>query len=222
MDMTEWRDGACDQGERRTPLKSVREPVDGKTVRDVRGWLNKAVGSVRRDLSLAVLLFFRNSVAGSALVPQIVRTMLYRLSGLDIRSFNVREGQVIDNSNIHIGDHTFVNRHCSFEGHGSIYIGDDCKLGPEIAFITSSHDRLPDGTIDNVFIPGEIRVEDGAWIGARSVILPGSVIERDCIIAAGAVVRGRCLAGQAYGGVPARLLESSRLEGSSEPLHLSL
>src|SRR5271167_2447317 len=93
MDMAEWQDGACDRGERWTPLKSVSEPVDGKTVQDVRGWLNKAVASVQRDLALAAILFFRNSVAGSALVPQIVRTMLYRLSGLDIRSFNVREHQ---------------------------------------------------------------------------------------------------------------------------------
>jgi maltose O-acetyltransferase len=190
-------------------------------VSDVPTPLSKALQSIWRDLSLAVRLIVRNSVAGSVLVPQIVRTMVYRWSGLDIRSFNVREGQVIDNSHVHIGDRTFVNRHCSFEGHGTISIGNDCQIGPETTFITSSHERLPGGTISNEAVPLDIRVEDGAWIGARSVILPGAVVERDCIIAAGAVVRGRCLAGEAYGGVPARLLQASPPSSGATPLRLS-
>jgi carbonic anhydrase/acetyltransferase-like protein (isoleucine patch superfamily) len=57
------------------------------------------------------------------------------------------------------------------------------------------------------------------------VILPGAVIERGCTIAAGAVVRGHCLAGKTYGGVPARLLTSSKKEngakGTSESPTLS-
>ena len=68
----------------------------------------------------------------------------------------------------------------------------------------------PTASINNDPTSLDIMVEEGAWIGARSVVLPGAVIERNCIIAAGAVVRGRCLAGGSYGGVPARLLGSVR------------
>jgi maltose O-acetyltransferase len=177
-------------------------------------WVRKALSSVRRDLSIGLRLVFRNSIAGSALVPQLLRTMLYRWSGLDVQSFNIREGQVIDNSRLRIGDRTFVNRHCSFEGKGLIDIGADCQIGPETAFLTSNHERLPDGSIDSVPTYLDIRVEDGAWIGARSVILPGAIIEKYRVIAAGAVVRGRCLAGATYGGVPARLLAPSSGKGT--------
>jgi|NGEPerStandDraft_6_1074524.scaffolds.fasta_scaffold02922_2 maltose O-acetyltransferase len=180
--------------------------------------ISKAARSIQRDLTLAGVLIFRNSIAGSVLVPQIVRTLLYRLSGLDIRSFNIREGQTIDNSHVQIGERTFVNRKCTFEGSGVIAIGSDCQLGPETMFITSTHERRGDGSINNDPRSLDIRVEDGAWIGARSVVLPGTVIEKNCIIAAGAVVRGRCLAGMTYGGVPARLLTPLPHEDSASAI----
>jgi maltose O-acetyltransferase len=166
----------------------------------------KAASSIKRDLITAARLIFRTSIIGSVLVPQIVRTMLYRLSGLDIRSFNVREGQVFENDDVHIGDQTYVSRKCSFEGDGTIVIGDNCQVGAESMFITSNHERLADGSVSRHPTALGITVGNGVWIGVRTVILPGAVIEDNCIIAAGAVVRGRCLAGGTYGGVPVRLL----------------
>jgi maltose O-acetyltransferase len=185
-------------------------------VRASTSWTKKALQSVQRDLAFAARSLIRNSLCGSVLVPQILRTMLYRWSGLDIRSFNVREGQIFDNHRVRIGDRTFVSRHCYFDGKGLIDIGNNCQIGIDTMFITSNHERLPDGTIDTAPTFLDIRVGDGTWIGARSIILPGTVIEEHCIIAAGAVVRGRCLAGQTYGGVPARpLTPSSPRDGRS-------
>jgi maltose O-acetyltransferase len=169
-------------------------------------WTSKALRSVQRDLSFAARSIVRNSLAGSVLVPQILRTMLYRWSGINVRSFNVREAQIFDNSNVRIGDQTFVSRHCYFEGQGRIEIGDKCQIGLDTMFITANHERLSDGTVDSAPTFLDIQVGDGTWIGARSIILPGTIIEENCIIAAGAVVRGRCLAGNTYGGVPAKLL----------------
>jgi len=172
-------------------------------------WTKKALKSVQRDVAFAARSLIRNSLCGSILVPQILRTVLYRWSGLAIRSFNVREAQIFDNDRVRIGDRTFVSRHCYFEGKGLIDIGDNCQIGIDTMFLTSNHERLPDGTIDTAPTYLDIRVANGTWVGARSIILPGTVIEENCVIAAGAVVRGRCLAGQTYGGVPARLLTPS-------------
>ena len=38
-------------------------------------------------------------------------------------------------------------------------------------------------------LPIPIVVHDGCWIGANSTILPGTVIEKGCVIAAGSVVK---------------------------------
>jgi acetyltransferase-like isoleucine patch superfamily enzyme len=37
-------------------------------------------------------------------------------------------------------------------------------------------------------------------------VLPGAVVESGCVVAAGAVVTGHCLADGVYAGVPARRL----------------
>jgi maltose O-acetyltransferase len=185
---------------------------EGTTSNEVNGWaawIHKAVASIDRDMRFAVRSLVVNSLCGSVLVPQILRTMLYRWSGLPIRSFNIREGQKFDNTRVHIGDQTFVSRSCYFEGKGVIEIGKRCQIAAEAMFLTSNHDRLADGSIDMLADCLDIYVGDGSWIGARAIILPGTVIEERCIIAAGAVVNGRCLAGKAYGGVPAKLLTTS-------------
>ncbi|MDJ0408174.1 acyltransferase [Rhodococcoides fascians] len=49
-----------------------------------------------------------------------------------------------------------------------------------------------------------IVVGDGAWVGARSILMPGSVVGTGTIVAAGSVVTGVCSANSLYAGVPAR------------------
>lgn len=47
-------------------------------------------------------------------------------------------------------------------------------------------------------------VHDSCWIGANSTILPGTVIEKGCVIAAGSVVKGLLKSNRLYAGVPAK------------------
>jgi maltose O-acetyltransferase len=172
--------------------------------------VRKFLASVRRDLAVAAVTTFRETIVGSVLVPQVIRTLLYRASGMrEVRSYNIGPRQVLDNSNLRIGDRASVNQRCFFEGKGLIAIGHDCRVGPQTTFITSLHLRLPDGTLEADSTYRDIHVGPRAWIGARSLILPGAVIEEDCVIAAGSVVRGRCLAGLTYGGVPARRISTA-------------
>ena len=59
-----------------------------------------------------------------------------------------------------------------------------------------------------------IRIESGAWIGARSTILPGVTVGHGAVVAAGAVVTRDVEPNTLVAGVPARVLRS--LEPSSE------
>lgn len=61
----------------------------------------------------------------------------------------------------------------------------------------------PGGGVNN---PLPIEIKDGCWIGANSTILPGTVIEKGCVIAAGSVVKGRCRQDALYAGVPAKVI----------------
>lgn len=53
---------------------------------------------------------------------------------------------------------------------------------------------------------GAIIIEDNCFIGANSLILGGSKIGKNSIIAAGAVVHGIVPSGEVWGGVPARYI----------------
>lgn len=53
-----------------------------------------------------------------------------------------------------------------------------------------------------------IDIGDNVWIGAGCVILPGSLIGDDAVIAAGSVVRGTVPSGEIWGGVPARKIKT--------------
>lgn len=53
-----------------------------------------------------------------------------------------------------------------------------------------------------------ILIGDNCWIGAHSLILPGTQLAENVIVAAGAVVKGKFSSNLIVGGVPARVLRS--------------
>jgi acetyltransferase-like isoleucine patch superfamily enzyme len=55
-----------------------------------------------------------------------------------------------------------------------------------------------------VVLSGQVMVEEGAFLGAGAVVLPGLRIGAGAVVAAGAVVTADVPAGQTVMGVPAR------------------
>ena len=53
-------------------------------------------------------------------------------------------------------------------------------------------------------------IEDGVWLGTRSVILDGVTIGKNSIIAAGSIVNKNVPAYSIAGGVPAKLIRDRR------------
>lgn len=90
-----------------------------------------------------------------------------------------------------------------------IRIGDHVELAAEVTFIT--HDGgawvLRDESPDlDVF--GDIVIGNNVFIGRRVIILPGSRIGDNCVIGAGALVKGELEANNVYAGIPARKLRT--------------
>jgi acetyltransferase-like isoleucine patch superfamily enzyme len=159
-----------------------------------------------RDAGIAFRNFYLNGVAGSFLVPAVVRKFLYRAAGMRVDSRLVSPHCRIDGSprNIGIGASTYVNVGCYFEGVGAIAVGKDCALGMQVMVITSDHPRLQGGGWNPDAKGKAVIVGDRVWIGARATILPGVTVGDDVIIAAGAIVTRDCAAEGMYAGAPAR------------------
>jgi maltose O-acetyltransferase len=163
-----------------------------------------------------------NTLASSPLIPKPLRWCLYRIGGLKIFSPNVAEQCVIHARSIEIGRGVFVNRACYFEGYGRIKIGEDSQIGPQCTFLTSHHDAsmVCEKLLIAKPIARDIIIGARVWIGGRSTFLPGSSVEDDVVVAAGAVVSGHLSHGWVYGGVPAkRIRPIQELSSDASPTY---
>lgn len=91
---------------------------------------------------------------------------------------------------------------------GAITIGEHVNMGQHVSFHAENHnfDRMdvPIGC-QGVTRKG-IVIEDDCWVGSNVVFLDGAHVGHGCVIAAGAVVRGKIPPCSVVGGIPARVL----------------
>jgi acetyltransferase-like isoleucine patch superfamily enzyme len=105
---------------------------------------------------------------------------------------------------VHVGE-----RSCLWAGDstGSITLGDNALLGPEV-FITASNYQVKPGTPVMYQDKDEQDVVIGSdvWLGARVVVLPGVTIGDGAVVGAGAVVTKSLPAGCVAVGAPAKVV----------------
>lgn len=131
---------------------------------------------------------------------------LRRLGMTGLGDCSIQPGVEFSSSNVSIGDGSFVNRGCLFDGGAPVVIGRNVLIGSRCQFITGTHEIGPHELRAG---PGEakpISVGDGTWLGAGVTILPGVSVGAGCVIAAGAVVAKSTDPDGLYGGVPAKLM----------------
>lgn len=103
----------------------------------------------------------------------------------------------------YIGDEVCL-KDLRVEGDGACRIGDHVHAGRELLILTANHnyqgDWLP---YDRGFVPKDVEIGEGVWLGTRVTILPGAKIGEGSIIQAGAVVHGEIPPCSIAGGNPA-------------------
>ena len=91
-------------------------------------------------------------------------------------------------STLDIGDHVFMNDNCNINCANKISIGSYTKIAPNVSI--NDHDHNYKGVEGGNLIKGEVIIGKNVWIGSNSVILRGTVIEDNAVVAAGSVVKG--------------------------------
>lgn len=143
----------------------------------------------------------------STLIPIFYRRYLLRLLGIatgDEGYFNPNIR--FHRANISFGTRCIVGHGVFFEASGRIVIGDHVSISPLAVVLSATHKIMPSifrrdhPQVDLL----ETVIDQGVWIGARAVILPGVRIGEGCVVAAGAVVSRDCLPNGLYAGVPAK------------------
>ncbi|MEI9953205.1 MAG: DapH/DapD/GlmU-related protein [Pseudomonadota bacterium] len=107
-----------------------------------------------------------------------------------------------------IGRDCSIEEDCTFDLEEEITIGDRVSIGPGAMLLTSSHGFDPHEPGVRVVLKSPVKVEAGALLGARSVVLPGVTIGAGAVVNPGAVVKQNVLPHTRVGGVPAIQIES--------------
>ncbi|GAA0412721.1 sugar acetyltransferase [Acrocarpospora corrugata] len=121
---------------------------------------------------------------------------------------------------VRIGGSCSIGRGSHIVGHQSIVIGSHVFTGPYVYITDQNH------VYDDPEVPigrqwprnNPVEIGDGCWLGAGAIILPGTRIGRQSVVAGGAVVRGEFPDHCVIAGVPAKIVRTfSEEEGWHTP-----
>lgn len=147
-------------------------------------WFNPGGSAFKR-----ILWYFTNAIFfTNHLIPvSSVKVALLRLFGAEIGT-----GVVIKPSvnikypwNLKIGDYTWIGENVWIDNLAMVSIGTNCCISQGAMLLCGNHNyKKP--TFDLIVKP--ITIEDGAWIGAKSVVCPGVTIGENTVLTVGSIV----------------------------------
>ncbi|MCF0241321.1 MAG: acyltransferase [Treponema sp.] len=109
--------------------------------------------------------------------------------GKGFRSRNNISIRAYNGGKITLGDNCFFNDNCSLNAQKNITVGNHVILGQNVNIFDHDHDYKSENLEEN-FIIDDVVIGNNVWIGANSVILRGSRIGDNVVVAAGTVVKG--------------------------------
>jgi maltose O-acetyltransferase len=153
----------------------------------------------------------------SRLLPEFafprLRTLLFRLTGPDIRQDSALLGRVNIIgprgcvTRLRIGSRTIIAPGVTFGLDASISIGHGVSIGPGATLHTGTHALGPGSQrMSPTPEPRSIVIDDGVWIGMHALVLPGVRIGQGAVVAAGAVVLEDVAPNTLVAGNPARVV----------------
>lgn len=92
---------------------------------------------------------------------------------------------------------------------GSITLGDNVLIAQNVSLIAANHSLDRNSVFRDAAWDEQrtgICIAENVWLGSNSIVLPGTSIGKNSVIAAGAVVSGQIPSDEIWGGIPARRL----------------
>lgn len=138
-------------------------------------------------------VFFKNiNLPRKGRIPLSSKFDISKKSKCNIKCIEVNENvyiRVRKNANLKIGEGVFFNNNCILTCRKQIEIGDNVIFGPNVMIFDHDHD-IHSLNLKDEYICEKIIIEDNCWIGANCIILKGTHIKKNTVIAAGSIVRG--------------------------------
>lgn len=114
----------------------------------------------------------------------------------------------IGEGGLHIGDNCCLGEYNRINVGGNVRIGNSVITADNVSFITTTHEykdiSLPIRTQKEGC--GDITIGDGSWIALNAVILEGSSLGKNTVVAANSVVKGEFPDYCVLAGAPAKIV----------------
>jgi putative colanic acid biosynthesis acetyltransferase WcaF len=132
--------------------------------------------------TLTSIIIFRTSLP----IPSVLKIIILKLFGAKIGADVV----IKPNVNIKypwklcIGNNSWIGENVWIDNLAKVDIGNDCCLSQGCYLLTGNHDFT--STSFDLMIY-EINIEDGSWVGAKSVVCPGVTLHKAAVLTVGSV-----------------------------------
>lgn len=111
------------------------------------------------------------------------------------KNFKMREDAILrvrKGAAVKIGKNFNMSNRCMITAYESVEIGDDVQFGPDVKVYDQDHDfRALGGLKAQKFKTAPVKIGNNVWIGANCIILRGTEIGDNCVVAAGSVIKGK-------------------------------
>lgn len=152
------------------------------------------------------------------LTSSFLRTVLLRVFGAKVGSGVVAKPglRVKFPWKLQVGSNTWIGEDVWIDNLAQVDLGSDCCVSQGAYLCTGNHDWS-----DPAFglMVRSIKLENGSWAGARSLLSPGVVLGKCAVAAAGSVVFKDIPAFEVHGGNPAAFLKHRTFRSTSAGDH---
>lgn len=114
--------------------------------------------------------------------------------------------------NLSIGDYSWIGEHAWLDSLAEIRIGSSACISQGAYLCTGNHD-WSDPAFGLIVKP--IVIQEGAWVGARAIVLPGVTVKTHSVVTSGSVVSSDTEAYQVHAGNPAVPVKDRRVRDES-------
>ncbi|GAA5083499.1 acyltransferase [Microbacterium yannicii] len=168
----------------------------------------RVIGRLGSVISRWLRNVWLNTVVASDFVPEHLRWILLRASGLEVHRSIIEAGGYYGGRSIAIGQGCYINRGTFFDASAPVIVGRSVSFGMNVTVITGSHQiagpKKRAGDLQN----RAVVIGDGAWVGAGATVLPGVTIGAGAVVGAGSLVTKDVAAHTLVAGNPARVVRA--------------
>ncbi len=163
------------------------------------GNFNKGAGMIK-----ITLWYFVNAliVRASWNPFMSIKIFFLRMFGAKIGKGLVIKNNVVIKSPwyITIGDNVWLGEACWIDNLDRVTIGSNVCVSQGAMILTGNHDYTCSSF---PYRNAPVTIEDGAWIGAKSVVCPGVTVHENAVLTVGSIATGDMEANMIYKGNPA-------------------